>query len=207
MPLPKTPPTADQWTHIFAMFEDGKGAVKRAHEWLQTAARSDMSYRTFCKLLRIERETRRLDREAAAKRPRLADLAAGADGSCTERMTGLASESPSTLSVTPNIEAAATNRPAAGDKEPCEACAKARDVLRATACYHVFDAAGRGEVLCPACYAAREAALAATGGCKRVTRLNSAGQPMLSLTRGPAVATAADQAEFRELRARVAAAA
>ena len=79
--------------------------------------------------------------------------------------------------------------------------------MRATACYHVFDAAGRGEVLCPACYAAREAALAATGGCKRVTRLNSAGKPMLSLTRGPAVPTAADEAEFRDLRELVAAAA
>jgi hypothetical protein len=36
MLLPKPPPTEDQWTHIFAMFGDGKGAVERAHAWLQT---------------------------------------------------------------------------------------------------------------------------------------------------------------------------
>jgi hypothetical protein len=62
---------------------------------------------------------------ATAKRPRLADLAPGADGSCTESMKGLASESTSTLSVTPNIEAAATNRPAA--------CAQVRVCARAHA--------------------------------------------------------------------------
>ena len=55
-----------------------------------------------------------------AKRPRLADLAQGADGSCT-------------LSGTPGTEAAASGRPAGdGAKEPCEACAKARDVLQAS---------------------------------------------------------------------------
>ena len=53
-----------------------------------------MSLRTFERQLSIERETRKL------KRLRLADLAAGADGSCTEPMTGLASESTVTLSVT-----------------------------------------------------------------------------------------------------------
>ena len=124
-------------------------------------------------------------------------MASGADGSCTERMTGLASESPSTLSGTPGLVAAATNRPAAGEIAigPCEACTKARDVLHSTACYQVFDADGRAEVLCPWCYGAREAELASTGGCRRVTRINSAGQPMLSVTRGPAVPTAADEAE------------
>ena len=126
------------------------------------------------------------------KRPRLADLPQGAEGSCTERM---------------NIEAAASARPAAGHKEPCEACAKANNVLHATACYHVFDADGNGEVLCPECYAAREAALATTGGCMQVTRFGSRGQRMLSVTRGAAVATAADEAEYRKLRAGVAAAA
>ena len=115
-----------------------------------------MSLRTFERHLRIERQTRRSKREQAAKRARLADLAPGADGSCTERMTGLASESPSTLSGTPGIVAAATNRPAAGEIAigPCEACTKARDVLHSTACYQVFDADGRAEVLCPWCYSA-----------------------------------------------------
>ena len=86
--------------------------------------------------------TARLDREEAAKRPRLADVPQGADGSCTESMKGLASESSSTLRVTPSIEAAASGGPAAGEKEPCDACAKARDVFQATACYPVFDARG-----------------------------------------------------------------
>jgi hypothetical protein len=122
-------------------------------------------------------------------------------------MAGFAAESSLTLPVTPNIEAAASGRPAAGEKDPCEACAKAKDVFQATACYHVFDAAGRGEVLCPGCYGAREAALESAGGCRRVTRFGSTGKPMLSLTRGQAVPTAADEDEYRELRDGVAAAA
>ena len=65
MPTPKTPPTPYQWAHIFAMLEGGKGAVQRAYAWLQTEVRSDMSQRTFDRLLSIERETRRLQREAA----------------------------------------------------------------------------------------------------------------------------------------------
>ena len=131
-----------------------------------------------------------------AKRPRLADLAQRADGSWT-------------VSGTPGIVAAATNRPTAGERAigSCEACTNARDVLHSTACYHVFDADGRAEVLCPWCYGAREAELARRGGCRRVTRINSAGQPMLSVTRGPAVPTEADLAEYRKLRDGVAAAA
>ena len=111
------------------------------------------------------------------------------------------STAPSTYAVPSSTDALAA--PA----EPCAACAEARDVMRATACYHVFDALGRGEVLCPWCYGAREAELASTGGCRRVTRINSAGRPMLSATRGPAVPTEADEAEYRKLRDGVAAAA
>ena len=66
MRLPKTPPTAAQWAHIFRILEGGNGAVQRAHAWLRAEAGSDMCLRTFKGLLSNEREERTRQREAAA---------------------------------------------------------------------------------------------------------------------------------------------
>ena len=65
-------PTAEQWAHIFGMLASaraGSPAVRSAYTWLQTETGTVMCLRTFERLLRNERETRRLRAEAAQQPP------------------------------------------------------------------------------------------------------------------------------------------
>ena len=77
MPLPLPPPTLAQWNHIFTTLEtEPKGALRAAHKWLLEPEQGHtMSYSKFEKFLRIERENRKLWKEAleaAWRQPRTA---------------------------------------------------------------------------------------------------------------------------------------
>ena len=83
MPLPKTPPTAEQWANIVGMLASahaGSPAVHSACTWGQTEAQRDMSLRALYTELRNVKNMRRL--ESALRRPHPAAL--HADGFSAE---------------------------------------------------------------------------------------------------------------------------
>ena len=83
MPLPKTPPTAEQWTNIVGMLASAHAcspAVHSACTWGQTEAQRDMSLRALYTELRNVKNMRRL--ESALRRPHPAAL--HADGFSAE---------------------------------------------------------------------------------------------------------------------------